>query len=102
MHHKLILYSRQDCCLCDEMKAIIREVALTNPLDLEVIDVDGSAELREKFGNAVPVLFVDGRKLFKYRLTKSALATLLKKNRRSRLFSFFHSIRHQVSEKSKR
>jgi glutaredoxin len=88
MNHKLTLYSRQDCCLCDEMKAIIREVALTIPLELEVIDVDASAELREKFSDEVPVLFIDGRKAFKYRVTESALATLLKKNRRSRLFSF--------------
>ena len=87
MNHKLTLYSRQDCCLCDEMKAIIREVALTIPLDLEVIDVDASAELREKFGNDVPVLFVDGKKAFKYRVTESALARRLRKNRRSRLFS---------------
>jgi glutaredoxin len=87
MNHKLTLYSRQDCCLCDEMKAIILEVVLTIPVDLEVIDVDGSAELREKFGNDVPVLFVDGKKAFKYRVTESALARRLRKNRRSRLFS---------------
>jgi glutaredoxin len=87
MNHKLTLYSRQDCCLCDEMKAIIREVALTIPLDLEVIDVDDSAALREKFSDEVPVLFVDGRKAFKYRVTESALARRLRKNRRSRLFS---------------
>jgi glutaredoxin len=87
MNHKLTLYSRQDCCLCDEMKAIILEVVLTIPVDLEVIDVDGSAELREKFGNDVPVLFVDGRKAYKYRVTESALARRLRKNRRSRLFS---------------
>lgn len=78
MNHKLTLYSRQECCLCDEMKAIIREVALTIPLDLEVIDVDGSAELREEFGHEVPVLFVDGRKAFKYRVTENALASRLR------------------------
>jgi glutaredoxin len=88
MNHKLTLYSRQDCCLCDEMKAIIREVALTIPLEIEVIDVDESAELREKLGAEVPVLFIDGRKAFKYRVTENALARRLRKNRRSRLFSF--------------
>jgi glutaredoxin len=88
MNHKLTLYSRRDCCLCDEMKAIIREVASTIPLELEVIDVDDSAALREKFGAEIPVLFVDGRKAFKYRVTENALAGRLRKNRRSRLFSF--------------
>jgi glutaredoxin len=89
MNHKLTLYSRQECCLCDEMKAIIREVALTIPLELEVIDVDASAELREKFSDEVPVLFVNGRKLFKYRVTKHELEKQLGKAGRPRsLFRF--------------
>ena len=88
MNHKLTLYSRQDCCLCEEMKSVIRDVASKIPIDLEVVDVDDSAELREKFGAEVPVLFVDGRKAFKYRVTENALAGRLRKNRRSRLFSF--------------
>ena len=37
---------------------------------LEEIDVDGSRELREKFADQVPVLFIDGRKAFKYRVTR--------------------------------
>jgi glutaredoxin len=82
MHHKLILYSRQDCCLCDEMKAIIREVALTIPLEIEVIDVDESAELREKLGAEVPVLFIDGRKAFKYRVTKEEIKKAISKRTR--------------------
>jgi glutaredoxin len=89
MNHKLTLYSRQDCCLCDEMKAIIREVALKIPVELEVIDVDGSAELQEKFGNEVPVLFVDGWKAFKYRVTKDDLEKQMGKAVRARsLFRF--------------
>jgi glutaredoxin len=83
MNHKLTLYSRQDCCLCDEMKTIIREVALTIPLELEEIDVDDSATLRAKFSDEVPVLFIDGRKAFKHRVTENALARRLSKNRRS-------------------
>jgi glutaredoxin len=79
MNHKLTLYSRQDCCLCDEMKAIIREVSLTIPLELEVVDVDGSAALREKFGAEVPVLFVDDRRAFKYRVTKNELERQLER-----------------------
>jgi|RhiMetdeSRZDD1v2_1073273.scaffolds.fasta_scaffold177101_2 glutaredoxin len=84
MNHKLTLYSRHDCCLCNEMKTIIRDVSLKIPLELEEIDVDASTALREKFGHEVPVLFVDGRKAFKYRVTESALAKRLGKSRRSR------------------
>jgi glutaredoxin len=69
MKAKLTLYSREGCGLCDEMKEIIGAVALKIPIEMEEIDVDRSTELREKFDNEVPVLFIDGRKAFKYRVT---------------------------------
>lgn len=84
MNHKLILYSRKDCCLCDEMKAALHETVLTFPAEIEEIDVDGSDELRQKFGDEVPVLFVDGRKAFKYRVTARELAKYLRRKRGAR------------------
>lgn len=82
MKVKLTLYSRQDCCLCDEMKLVIRAVALKIPIQLEEIDVDRCGQLREKFGNEVPVLFINGRKAFKYRVRAKELEKLLNKNDR--------------------
>ncbi len=32
------------------------------------VDVDSDAELRRKFNDEVPVVFIDGRKAFKYRM----------------------------------
>ena len=78
MSHRLLLYSRSDCCLCDEMKKIIRQIAKKTSLVVEEIDVDSSAELREKYGEEVPVLFINGRKAFKHRLTAKQLAGRLK------------------------
>jgi glutaredoxin len=77
MTAQLILYSRADCCLCEEMKETIRQVAAKIPLEMEEIDVDGSAELREDFGAEVPVLFINGRKAFKYRVKAKELARRL-------------------------
>jgi glutaredoxin len=89
MKAKLTLYSRQDCGLCDEMKEVVRAVALKIPLEMEEIDVDRANDLREKFGNEVPVLFVNGRKAFKYRVSTNELEKSLGKavNARS-LFRF--------------
>ena len=42
------------------------------------MDVDGSPELREKYGEEVPVLFIDGRKAFKYRVTEMELKKRLR------------------------
>jgi glutaredoxin len=77
MTAKLTLYSRKDCCLCADMKATIKVVAAHQLLTIDEIDVDGSSELREKFGNEVPVLFIDGRKAFKYRVTVAELTRKL-------------------------
>jgi hypothetical protein len=60
------------------MKTAIRRVAETTPLELDEVDIDGSADLRQKYGEEVPVLFIDGRKAFKYRLTAKQLAARLK------------------------
>jgi hypothetical protein len=56
------------------MKAVVRRVSGKIPLDLDEIDVDGLPELRDEFGNEVPLLFIDGRKAFKYGVTEKALA----------------------------
>lgn len=74
----LVIYTRKDCCLCDEMKAVIRQVAAQSPLALEEIDVDGAPEFQEKYGREVPVLFINGRKAFKYRVTRGELEKKLK------------------------
>jgi glutaredoxin len=79
MKSKLLLYSRADCGLCAEMKAIIRRVGATRPLVLKEVDIDTVPELRERYGDEVPVLFIDGRKAFKCRLTAAQLEKKLKK-----------------------
>jgi glutaredoxin len=75
---QLTLYSRRDCCLCEEMKAVIRRVASRVALRLEEIDVDSSPELQERYGHEVPVLFIDERKAFKYRVTRKELEKRLR------------------------
>lgn len=79
MSPRLILYSRAECCLCDDMKAIIARVARKIPLDLIEVDIDSSADLRARYGTEIPVLFIDGRKAFKYRLSASELEKSLRR-----------------------
>ena len=96
MKAKLTLYSRKDCCLCDEMKKIIGEVGRKMPLELEVIDVDGSPELSEAYGDEVPLLFIDGRKAFKFRLAAKELEKKLKGKRRP----FFSALARAIGKGS--
>jgi hypothetical protein len=60
------------------MEEVVRTVANETALEIQEIDVDTSAELREKYGNEVPVLFINNRKAFKYRVTVKKLKEKLK------------------------
>lgn len=77
MKSDILIYTRRHCCLCDEMKQVVHRVAQRYSLTVEEVDVDGSPELREKYTNEVPVLFIDGRKAFKYRVTARDLEARL-------------------------
>jgi glutaredoxin len=80
MTTEITIYSRKDCCLCEEMKAVIRQVGRRYPLTIREIDVDTSIELQERFGSQVPILFINGRKAFKYRMTSSELEKKLRES----------------------
>ena len=77
----LTLYSRVDCCLCEEMKAVLAQVQENLPFTLEQIDISTDPELESRFGQEIPVLFVNGRKAFKYRLTAGELRRRLVRER---------------------
>jgi glutaredoxin len=74
----LTLYTRKDCCLCDEMKAAVEAAGRKIAVALEVIDVDSSADLAARYGEEVPVLFINGRKAFKYRVEARELERRLR------------------------
>ena len=77
----LTLYSRADCCLCEEMKAVLAQVQENIPFTLEQIDISTDPELESRFGQEIPVLFVNGHKAFKYRLTAGELRRRLARER---------------------
>ena len=80
MTTQIRLYTRKDCCLCQEMKAAVRAVEGKVPMEIEEIDVDSTPELKEKYGSEVPLLFINGRKAFKYRVGAKELEKRLREN----------------------
>ena len=67
------LYTKAGCPLCEEMAAVVAAVGAEVPLQMTAVDIAADPELLRRFGQEVPVLFVDGRKAFKYRVTVGAL-----------------------------
>ena len=75
---RLTLVTRRDCHLCDEMAAVIASVARELAVEVEVRDVDADPDLQARYTDEVPVLLVEGRKAFKYRVTASDLRRRLR------------------------
>jgi glutaredoxin len=82
----LTIYSRPECHLCDDMKAIVRRVAEGPDQEgttLVEIDISGNGELEARYGLEVPVLLVNGKKAAKYRITEQELKKRLESERSS-------------------
>jgi Glutaredoxin-like domain (DUF836) len=74
---RITLYGRPDCHLCDDMRTVVDAVARDIPMMVEEVDVDTDPALVRAYGAEVPVLCVNGRKAFKYRVDASALRARL-------------------------
>ncbi|MFI5352917.1 MAG: glutaredoxin family protein [Candidatus Binatales bacterium] len=70
---ELTLYTRADCGLCREMEATIDQELTRFEARLTRIEIGGDPELEARFGQEVPVLFINQRKAFKYRCTAREL-----------------------------
>ena len=57
---RLVLYTRENCGLCDELMAELAPWLSARNLALDVRDVDADPVTRRRFGLKVPVLTVDG------------------------------------------
>ncbi len=74
---KVSLYGKADCCLCDEAKGVLERARRRVPFDLELVDIAADAELLARHGEEIPVVFIDGRKAFKYRVDEDELLARL-------------------------
>ena len=62
------MYSRDGCHLCDVVKETLAQVQGQADFQWREVDIDTDPELRQKYNDEIPVVFIDGRKSFKYRM----------------------------------
>jgi glutaredoxin len=68
MAHAILVYSRKGCHLCDVVKQTLLRLQRSAEFTWKEVDIDSDPTLREKYNEEVPVVFIDGRKAFKYQL----------------------------------
>jgi len=76
--HRVVMYSREGCCLCDDALVALQGLSDELALDIEVRDIGGDAELETTYGNSIPVVFVDTELAFKGRVDAARLRRRLK------------------------
>jgi len=67
-HREVIVYSRKGCHLCEIVKESLVKLHKRGGFQWREVDVDSDAELRRQYNDQVPVVFINGRKAFKYRM----------------------------------
>jgi glutaredoxin len=66
--HDVVVYSRKGCHLCDIVKKTLTQIQGDAEFQWREVDIDAAPQLRQKYNDEVPVVFIDGRKAFKYRM----------------------------------
>jgi len=65
---EVVVYSRKGCHLCEIVKESLVKLHKRGGFTWREIDVDSDADIRRRYNDEVPVVFINGRKAFKYRM----------------------------------
>ena len=74
---RVILYTKQGCGLCEEMKGEMRSADVEELYTLEEVDIVQDAELFTRYRYEIPVLCINGIEAFRHRLTAEAFRNYL-------------------------
>ncbi len=69
---KVLLYKTENCKLCDEAESALLELKREKKFFLERITLEPNTELFERFGNKVPIVFINDKMVFEFKLDKAS------------------------------
>ena len=72
----VVLYTRENCHLCDHAKDLLLNYARYLP-EITEVDIDSDAQLVERFGKCIPVVELDGKVRFKGQVDELLLRRLI-------------------------
>jgi len=65
---EVVLYSKPGCCLCADVKDKLEALQAARAFHLRVVNILDDPGANEKFKEEIPVVFVNGKKAFKFHL----------------------------------
>ena len=76
---QVVLYSKPGCCLCDEVKAQLERLERSHSFEWRVKNILEEPEAFQQFKEEIPVVFIDGKKAFKYHLNEDEFLRRLRR-----------------------
>jgi glutaredoxin len=60
---RVILYTKQDCGLCHEAEALLRQIRRKIHFELEIVDIEADDAAHALYWARIPVVMVDGEEV---------------------------------------
>ena len=73
MKPQVTLYTRGGCCLCDDAKHVVAAARQHADFEYAEIDIDADPDLVRLYDHEVPVITINRRKAFKYKVNMNEL-----------------------------
>ena len=73
----VVLYSRPDCHLCDDARAVLERVRADVRFELVERDIDADDRLLRAYLERIPVVEIDGREAFELFVDEAELRRML-------------------------
>jgi hypothetical protein len=77
MTHRVTLFTKPGCHLCEAVEQVIGRVRKKTPFELEVRNILDDARDLEQFQHDIPVVHVDGQEIARHRMSAAQLEAAL-------------------------
>ncbi len=74
----ITIYSKNNCHLCDIAKEALIKIRKEFPFSLREVDIEKDKKIFEKYKYLIPVIEIDGKITFTYKVNETELKTILK------------------------
>jgi glutaredoxin len=89
------IYSKPNCHLCEDVKTLLKSLQSVHSFTLREINIASRETLLAQYGEEIPVVFINGRKAFKYRLDPQKFVRRLQRAREGTGHSFWQRLRRK-------
>ena len=77
MSARVTFYTRPGCHLCDDAREVVARVCADLGESFDEVDIESDGDLEDRFGEEVPVTFVDGHQHDFWRVDEARLRAAL-------------------------